>query len=153
MRAQHQSLFLAWRSPPTNQNTNRHQPTTTKPLPPTQPINPNQPNQIHNWSGDLSADNFEFVAPTKVYVVNRGQITVLDLMQLPALTPRQIQALGREDGLGAAPSGVSKCVALSVFFILFCFFGFVFTRAQQRKPTTSQLTTTTNIKTTTEQQQ
>jgi hypothetical protein len=64
--------------------------------------------QIHNWSTDLEADNFEFVAPTKVYVVNRGQITVLDLMQLPSLTPRQIQLLARESGIKGAPSGVSS---------------------------------------------
>ena len=67
--------------------------------------------QIHNWNkGDLSAgDNFEFVAPTKVYVVNRGQITVLDLMQLPSLTPRQVELLaGRDAGLEGAPSGVSN---------------------------------------------
>ena len=44
-----------------------------------------------------------------MYVVNRGQITVLDLMQLPALTPRQIEALARVEGLGNAPSGMSKC--------------------------------------------
>lgn len=59
-------------------------------------------------SDGLDKDNFEFVAPTKVYVVNRGQITVLDLMQLPALTPRQIEALARVDGLLGAPNGMSK---------------------------------------------
>ena len=65
--------------------------------------------QIHNWSKGLDADNFEFVAPTKVYVVNRGQITVLDLMQLPSLTPRQVELLaGRDAGLEGAPSGVSN---------------------------------------------
>ncbi|GBF93708.1 hypothetical protein Rsub_06811 [Raphidocelis subcapitata] len=64
--------------------------------------------QIHNWSKDLEADNFEFVAPTKVYVVNRGQITVLDLMQLPSLTPRQIELLARDSGNKGAPSGISN---------------------------------------------
>ncbi len=48
------------------------------------------------------------MAPTKVYVVNKGQITVLDLMQLPSLTPRQIQLLARDSGIQGAPSGVSK---------------------------------------------
>lgn len=45
--------------------------------------------------------------PPQVYIVNRGQITVLDLMQLPSLTPRQIQLLARDSGVNA-PSGVSK---------------------------------------------
>jgi hypothetical protein len=43
-----------------------------------------------------------------VYVVNKGQITVLDLMQLPSLTPRQIQLLARDSGLKDASSGISK---------------------------------------------
>ncbi|KIY94340.1 low-co2 inducible protein lcib, partial [Monoraphidium neglectum] len=64
--------------------------------------------QIHNWSDGLTNENFEFVAPTKVYVVNKGQITVLDLMQLPSLTPRQIQLLARDSGLKDASSGISN---------------------------------------------
>ena len=40
-------------------------------------------------------------------MVNRGQITVLDLMQLPSLTPRQIQLLAVENGIKGAPSGYS----------------------------------------------
>jgi hypothetical protein len=59
-------------------------------------------------SNDLENDNFEFVAPTKVYVVNKGQITVLDLMQLPSLTPRQIQLLARDSGVKNAPTGISN---------------------------------------------
>jgi hypothetical protein len=43
-----------------------------------------------------------------VYVVNRGQITVLDLMQLPSLTPRQIALLAEVSGLKDAPAGISK---------------------------------------------
>ncbi|KAI8472832.1 MAG: low-CO2-inducible protein [Monoraphidium minutum] len=63
--------------------------------------------QIHNWSRGLGGDNFEFVAPTKVYVVNKGQITVLDLNQLPALTPRQVGLLA-DPGLKGAPAGFSS---------------------------------------------
>ena len=59
-------------------------------------------------SSDLQYDNFEFVAPTQVYVVNRGEITVLDLMQLPSLTPRQINLLAKDNGMVGAPSGVSR---------------------------------------------
>ena len=40
--------------------------------------------------------------------MNRGQITVLDLMQLPSLTPRQIQLLARESGIDKASAGISN---------------------------------------------
>lgn len=40
--------------------------------------------QIHNWSrGCVEEANLEFVAPTKVYVVVEGEVTMLDLLQLP----------------------------------------------------------------------
>jgi hypothetical protein len=39
--------------------------------------------------------NLEFIAPSKVYTVVGGVTTVLDIMQLPALTPRQISLLAK----------------------------------------------------------
>ncbi len=39
--------------------------------------------QIHNWSTDFNEANLEFVAPTKVYVSVNGEVTMLNLMQLP----------------------------------------------------------------------
>jgi hypothetical protein len=41
------------------------------------------------------APNLEFTAPSKVYTVVGGVTTVLDIMQLPALTPRQISLLAK----------------------------------------------------------
>lgn len=54
--------------------------------------------QIHNWAGDdaQGEPNLEFIAPSKVYVVVGGVATVLDIMQLPALTPRQMSLLARQ---------------------------------------------------------
>ncbi|WIA17915.1 hypothetical protein OEZ85_009409 [Tetradesmus obliquus] len=54
--------------------------------------------QIHNWAGDdaQGEPNLEFIAPSKVYVVVGGVTTVLDIMQLPALTPRQMSLLARQ---------------------------------------------------------
>jgi hypothetical protein len=40
--------------------------------------------------------NLEFIAPSKVYVVVGGVTTVLDIMQLPALTPRQMSLLAKQ---------------------------------------------------------
>ncbi|KIY94237.1 low-CO2-inducible protein [Monoraphidium neglectum] len=59
--------------------------------------------QIHNWSKDQTAGaNIEFVAPAKAYVVNRGETTIIDLAQVPALTPRQLNSLsGFDEGLEA----------------------------------------------------
>jgi hypothetical protein len=52
--------------------------------------------QVHNWSrGCVEEANLEFVAPTKVYVVVEGEVTMLDLLQLPSLTPRQINLLAQ----------------------------------------------------------
>ena len=40
--------------------------------------------QVHNWSrGCVEEANLEFVAPTKVYVAVGGEVTMLDLLQLP----------------------------------------------------------------------
>lgn len=44
---------------------------------------------------DKSEPNLEFIAPTKVYVVVGGETILLDLMQLPALTPRQMSLLAK----------------------------------------------------------
>jgi hypothetical protein len=66
--------------------------------------------QIHNWSTDLSGANFEFVAPTKCYVVVNGEKTVVDLSQVPPLTPRQLNVIaGETAGLEA---GISRWVWL-----------------------------------------
>lgn len=74
----------------------------TCPLPPPSPSPAPSP-QIHNWARDVATGaNIEFVAPAKAYVVNRGEVTVIDLAQVPALTPRQLNSLsGFDAGLEA----------------------------------------------------
>lgn len=39
--------------------------------------------QIHNWCVGFNDANLEFVAPSKVYVVVGGEVTIVDLTQLP----------------------------------------------------------------------
>ncbi|KAL6778576.1 LCIB1 [Auxenochlorella protothecoides x Auxenochlorella symbiontica] len=60
--------------------------------------------QIHSWgtSFDDDAPNLEFVAPSTIDVVTNGYKTHVDLLALPALTPRQIALLaeGPESGGG-----------------------------------------------------
>ena len=63
--------------------------------------------QVHNWSTGLGGANFEFVAPSKCYVVVGGEKTEIDLEKLPPLTPRQLNVIAGEDsGLEA---GISRC--------------------------------------------
>jgi hypothetical protein len=52
--------------------------------------------QIHNWSSDLEnpdIPSIEFVAPSKAFVVTNGEKHYVDLHKVPALAPRQLQAL------------------------------------------------------------
>lgn len=52
--------------------------------------------QIHNWASDLEnkrVPSMEFVAPARAYVVVNGEKIDLDLQQVPALSPRQLQLL------------------------------------------------------------
>jgi len=55
--------------------------------------------QIHNWASDLDdvrIPSMEFVAPARAYVVVNGEKIDLDLQQVPALSPRQLQLLGAQ---------------------------------------------------------
>ena len=67
--------------------------------------------QVHNWSVDLRGTNLEFVAPTKVYVVTAGEVTMLDLMQLPNLSPRQIKLLANQGSNWAGPASAAPAAA------------------------------------------
>jgi len=52
--------------------------------------------QVHNWATSLENDDvpsFEFVAPTKVFVVVEGVKIHLDLSRVPPLSPRQLARL------------------------------------------------------------
>jgi 3-deoxy-D-manno-octulosonic acid (KDO) 8-phosphate synthase len=52
--------------------------------------------RIRRAGGDQAEQpNLEFITPSKVYAVVGGVTTVLDIMQLPALTPRQISLLAK----------------------------------------------------------
>jgi hypothetical protein len=62
--------------------------------------------QIHNWAHDLedkTVPSIEFVAPAKSFVVVNGEKHFLDLLKVPALSPRQLQVLASagEGGAGA----------------------------------------------------
>lgn len=55
--------------------------------------------QIHNWASDLEDEripSMEFVAPARAYVVVNGEKIDLDLQQVPALSPRQLQLLAAQ---------------------------------------------------------
>ena len=55
--------------------------------------------QIHNWAADLEDDrvpSMEFVAPARAYVVTNGEKVDIDLQQVPALSPRQLQLLAAQ---------------------------------------------------------
>lgn len=55
--------------------------------------------QIHNWASDLDDErvpSMEFVAPARAYVVVNGEKIDLDLQQVPALSPRQLQLLAAQ---------------------------------------------------------
>eukprot|EP00878_Enallax_costatus_P034395 GHUV01038129.1.p1 GENE.GHUV01038129.1~~GHUV01038129.1.p1 ORF type:complete len:157 (+),score=37.98 GHUV01038129.1:645-1115(+) len=78
--------------------------------------------QVHNWAGGPNATepSLEFIAPTKVYVVVGGQTIMIDLMQLPSLTPRQMSILAKHGPHGeyignpaAEESTVSSCPVAS----------------------------------------
>lgn len=55
--------------------------------------------QIHNWASDLEdvrIPSMEFVAPARAYVVVNGEKIDIDLQQVPALSPRQLQLLAAQ---------------------------------------------------------
>lgn len=55
--------------------------------------------QIHNWASDLEDEripSMEFVAPARAYVVVNGEKIDLDLQQVPALSPRQLQLMAAQ---------------------------------------------------------
>eukprot|EP00878_Enallax_costatus_P000335 GHUV01000414.1.p1 GENE.GHUV01000414.1~~GHUV01000414.1.p1 ORF type:complete len:449 (+),score=146.99 GHUV01000414.1:109-1455(+) len=55
--------------------------------------------QVHNWASDLEDEripSMEFVAPARAYVVINGEKIDLDLQQVPALSPRQLQLLAAQ---------------------------------------------------------
>lgn len=55
--------------------------------------------QVHNWASnleDVRIPSMEFVAPARAYVVVNGEKIDLDLQQVPALSPRQLQLLAAQ---------------------------------------------------------
>jgi hypothetical protein len=55
--------------------------------------------QIHNWASNLDDEripSMEFVAPARAYVVVNGEKIDIDLQQVPALSPRQLQLLAAQ---------------------------------------------------------
>jgi len=55
--------------------------------------------QIHNWASDLDDEripSMEFIAPARAYVVVNGEKIEVDLQQVPALSPRQLQLLAAQ---------------------------------------------------------
>jgi hypothetical protein len=55
--------------------------------------------QIHNWAHDLEDErvpSMEFVAPARAYVVVNGEKIDIDLQQVPAMAPRQLQLLAAQ---------------------------------------------------------
>ncbi|GIL77001.1 hypothetical protein Vretimale_3273 [Volvox reticuliferus] len=73
--------------------------------------------QIHNWGKELSEGgdaSIEFVAPAKAYTVVNGLKTYIDLPQVPALSPRQIQAMSTRSLNGIAAKNIQLGVRGSV---------------------------------------
>jgi hypothetical protein len=76
--------------------------------------------QIHNWAYDLddkSIPSIEFVAPAKSFVVVNGEKHYLDLLKVPALSPRQLKVLAAasgdgttDDTAGAATSSMLQAI-------------------------------------------
>ena len=55
--------------------------------------------QIHNWASDLDdvkIPSMEFIAPARAYVVVNQEKIDIDLQQVPALSPRQLQLLAAQ---------------------------------------------------------
>jgi hypothetical protein len=78
--------------------------------------------QVHNWSTDLEGANFEFVAPTKCYVVVAGEKTEIDLEKLPPLTPRQLNVIagetpGLEAGISSAGGSMHTLQSMSAEYL------------------------------------
>ena len=60
---------------------------------------------MHNWSSDLEnpdIPSIEFVAPSKAFVVTNGEKHYVDLHKVPALAPRQLQALAAGSSSGSS---------------------------------------------------
>ncbi|KAG2431752.1 hypothetical protein HXX76_009248 [Chlamydomonas incerta] len=73
--------------------------------------------QIHNWGKQLTADgdaSIEFVAPAKCYTVVNGLKTYIDLPQVPALSPRQIQTMAQASLNGFQPQHIQPGMRGSV---------------------------------------
>jgi hypothetical protein len=55
--------------------------------------------QIHNWASDLDdtkIPSMEFIAPARAYVVVNQEKIDIDLQQVPALSPRQLQLMAAQ---------------------------------------------------------
>ncbi|PNH07267.1 hypothetical protein TSOC_006278 [Tetrabaena socialis] len=73
--------------------------------------------QIHNWGKELTEEgdaSIEFVAPAKAYTVVNGLKTYIDLPQVPALSPRQIQTMSTRSLNGVVAKAIQAGMRGSV---------------------------------------
>jgi hypothetical protein len=73
--------------------------------------------QIHNWAHDLmdtAVPSIEFVAPAKSFVVVNGEKHYVDLLKVPALSPRQLQVLASSGADGSSSDNAGSASTSSM---------------------------------------